>query len=117
MPEINLPQPPRKDESRFDDWLFRFYKKVLELGTSTDTTTSHTSISNLNTSSYSHLTGTQKSDLTDGGDSSAHYHSADRSRANHSGTQSSNTISDFTPAVLALVGSGSDVLQSQVFGA
>lgn len=33
-------------------------------------------------------------DLTDGGDSSAHFHSADRARANHTGTQTMSTISD-----------------------
>lgn len=33
-------------------------------------------------------------DLTDGGDSTLHYHSADRARANHTGTQTLSTISD-----------------------
>lgn len=51
-----------------------------------------------------HLTSAQHSafasiagaigDLTDGGDSSAHFHSADRARANHTGTQTMSTISD-----------------------
>ncbi len=41
------------------------------------------------------LTGAQATDLIDGGDSSAHYHVADRARANHSGTQLKATISDF----------------------
>lgn len=40
------------------------------------------------------LTATQLTDLTDGGDSTLHYHSADRSRANHTGTQLLATISD-----------------------
>jgi len=40
-------------------------------------------------------------DLTDGGDSSLHYHAVDRNRANHSGTQTANTISDFDAAVSA----------------
>ena len=35
-------------------------------------------------------------DLTDGGDSTLHYHSADRNRANHTGTQSADTITDGT---------------------
>jgi len=35
-------------------------------------------------------------DLTDGGDSALHYHSSDRSRANHTGTQSADTIVDGT---------------------
>lgn len=54
-------------------------------------------------SDYYHLTGTQQTDLTDGGDSSLHFHSSDRNRANHTGTQTSSTISDFTTAVQALV--------------
>lgn len=43
-----------------------------------------------------HLNATQKTDLTDGGDSVLHYHAADRSRANHTGTQSADTIIDGT---------------------
>lgn len=38
-------------------------------------------------------------DLTDGGDSTLHYHAADRARANHTGTQLASTISDFQEAV------------------
>lgn len=38
-------------------------------------------------------------DLTDGGNSSLHYHSADRNRANHTGTQTASTISDFDTEV------------------
>lgn len=38
-------------------------------------------------------------DLTDGGDSSLHYHAADRNRANHTGTQTASTISDFDTEV------------------
>lgn len=43
-----------------------------------------------------HLTLGQRNDLTDGGDTSAHYHSADRNRANHTGTQELSSISDVT---------------------
>lgn len=35
-------------------------------------------------------------DLTDAGDSALHFHSADRARANHTGTQALSTISDVT---------------------
>jgi len=41
--------------------------------------------------SYFHLTGTQHTDLTDAGDSALHFHSTDRARANHTGTQDHNT--------------------------
>lgn len=45
-------------------------------------------------------------DLTDAGDSALHYHSADRNRANHTGTQTASTISDFATTVrgIALTG-------------
>jgi hypothetical protein len=48
------------------------------------------------------LTQTQATDLTDSGSSDLHYHSSDRARANHTGTQPSSTISDFTAAVQAV---------------
>lgn len=38
-------------------------------------------------------------DLTDGTDTTLHYHSADRSRVNHTGTQLSSTISNFASTV------------------
>ena len=38
-------------------------------------------------------------DLTDTGDSSLHYHSTDRARTNHTGTQTASTISDFDTEV------------------
>jgi hypothetical protein len=41
-------------------------------------------------------------DLTDGGASTLHYHTADRARSNHTGTQLASTISDFATAVSAV---------------
>ncbi len=38
-------------------------------------------------------------DLTDSGDSSLHFHSSDRDRSNHTGTQTASTISDFDTSV------------------
>jgi hypothetical protein len=38
-------------------------------------------------------------DLTDGGESTLHYHASDRNRSNHTGTQTASTISDFDEAV------------------
>lgn len=62
-------------------------------------------------------------DLTDGGESSTHYHSSDRNRANHSGTQTLDTISDAgnaaalntgsTSGSIPLIGAG-DVLPTSV---
>lgn len=43
-----------------------------------------------------HLTAAQQTDLTDAGDSALHFHSSDRARANHTGTQTLSTISDVT---------------------
>lgn len=61
--------------------------------------------------SVDRLTAYQHDDLTDGHDSDLHYHPADRDRANHTGTQTADTISDFTAAVVlatpASSGSGS----------
>lgn len=51
------------------------------------------------TNEYYHLSSTNYTDLTDGGDSSLHYHSSDRSRSNHTGTQLASTISNFSEAV------------------
>lgn len=52
------------------------------------------------------LTSGEKTDLLDGGDSGAHYHSADRARANHTGTQARSTISDFAHASTHQSGQG-----------
>jgi hypothetical protein len=45
------------------------------------------------------ISDTNATDLTDGGDSTLHYHSSDRDRANHTGTQTASTISDFDTEV------------------
>lgn len=54
-------------------------------------TTNHTALSNLQGGTegeYYHLTAAQWTDLTDGGDSTSHYHSSDRDLANATGTLS-----------------------------
>ena len=48
---------------------------------------------------YYHLTLSQHSGLTGAGDTSLHYHSTDRNRANHTGNQLASTISDWDAAV------------------
>jgi len=45
------------------------------------------------------ISDTNATDLTDGGASTLHYHASDRSRANHTGTQTAATISDFDTEV------------------
>jgi uncharacterized protein (DUF849 family) len=89
--------------------MFRFYNETRV--TVTDTAPS----------SPERLTATQAEDLTDGGDSTLHYHAEDRDRQNHTGTQTVDTISDFTASVLALAStvassSSSGPLEAQIFG-
>lgn len=70
-------------------------------------TITHNNLSGLQggtSNEYYHLTSAQHTDLTDGNDSSLHFHSADRNRANHTGTQLSSTISDFDEASQDSVG-------------
>jgi len=57
------------------------------------------------TGEYYHLTSTQHADLTDTGDSALHYHSTDRNRANHTGSQLYTTITDFIETVQDIVAS------------
>jgi hypothetical protein len=96
---LKLSAPPPVNSERFGDWLSDFYRQVkAELGVTIDTTES--------------LTPTQATDLTDGGDSSLHYHAEDRKRSNHTGTQTSQTISDFESRVRSL-STGTD--HSQLF--
>ncbi|MDP4152585.1 MAG: tail fiber protein [Bacillota bacterium] len=51
------------------------------------------------------------------GDVVGHYHSSDRNRANHTGTQTSSTISDFAAAVRATVLTGLSTATSAVISA
>lgn len=62
--------------------------------------TARTAINNNFTELYNDkLTSVQLTDLTDAGDSTLHYHATDRARANHTGTQTASTISDFDAEV------------------
>lgn len=45
------------------------------------------------------ISDTNATDLTDGNDSTLHFHATDRNRANHTGTQTASTISDFDTEV------------------
>jgi hypothetical protein len=60
------------------------------------------------------ITDVNATDLTDGGDSTLHYHTTDRSRANHTGTQTAATISDFAASVRAVVLTGLSTASSAV---
>jgi len=71
-----------------------------------------------NGSTYEKLTIAQVTDLTDAGDSTLHYHAADRARANHTGTQVLSTISDVTATATeinqALAGIDASVTQAHL---
>lgn len=54
------------------------------------------------------LTDPQKTDLTDGADSTLHYHAADRDRATHTGTQATSTVTGLD-AALASKAAASDL--------
>lgn len=118
-----FPQPPLNDASSrlsrpwhlWYDRLSKFladtaglipWTSVSKVGSNlTDLTTrNHADLQNINTSAYTHFTAIDHADLTDAGDSSLHFHSADRARANHTGTQLSSTISDFTEAAQDAIG-------------
>jgi hypothetical protein len=78
----------------WNDWIekIRFVVNNLSQGQ-----IDHQSLLNLqggNTSERYHLTSTQQSGLISTGDTSLHYHSTDRARSNHTGTQLMATISD-----------------------
>lgn len=49
-------------------------------------TRNHADLQNINTASHTHLTATNHTDLTDGGNSTLHFHAADRDSANFTGT-------------------------------
>lgn len=95
---MSLERPPAKDYDRFDDWMYRLWTFVTTPASGINET-NHAALGNLNSTSYTHVTSIQATGLTSGNNTNLHYHAADRDRANHSGTQTSNTISDFFVAV------------------
>lgn len=93
------PPPFIKQESAFDRWMRLLWQRVVDTGqilwsqldftgsNLTDLATrNHADLQNINTASYTHLTSANHTDLTDGGDSTLHYHAADRALANATGT-------------------------------
>ena len=82
-----LAQPPRKSDGRFDDWMFRLWKRISDTAgiawalvdktgsNLTDIETrNHADLQNINTASYTHLTAINATDLTDGGETALHKH-------------------------------------------
>lgn len=110
---LKMPPPPlsTKDPSVWSAWYIQVKDAINTLGASllwslidktgsnlTDIVTrNHNDLQSVQGGSATeryHLSLTQHSDLTDAGDSALHYHSTDRNRANHTGTQLLATISD-----------------------
>lgn len=106
---MKLTPPPRRDDPRFDDWVTRLFQafQALESAPAPDA---------------QFISQAKAVDLTDGGDTTLHYHAVDRARANHTGTQLAATISDLDTVIansvsIAIGGSSAtDILSTQVFG-
>jgi hypothetical protein len=96
----NLAKPPLKEDNfspAFQRWLAKVHEllapvssaglilwaNVSKVGSSlTDIVTrNHADLQNINTATYTHLSATNATDLTDGGSSSLHYHQSDRDYA------------------------------------
>lgn len=91
MANTKLPPTPTgvpPGHSFWNDW----YERLRNIVNST--LVNHNDLQNIQgggaTERY-HLTAGQHTDLTDGGDSTSHFHATDRARANHTGTQDHNT--------------------------
>lgn len=73
---LPLAQPPRKDDTVFDDWMYRLWKRIASVGgfgwelidktgsNLTDIQTrNHADLQNINTTAYTHLTSAQAADV------------------------------------------------------
>lgn len=93
-------------------------KSVLDATTASYTTAEKTKLGAIESNAeVNNISDTNATDLTDGGDTTLHYHSADRDRANHTGTQTASTISNFAPTVRGTVLSGLSVATNAVITA
>lgn len=91
LPPTPVGVPP--GHSFWNDW----YERLRNIVNST--LVNHNDLQSIQGGSASeryHLTFGQQSSLTGGGDSTQHFHSSDRARANHTGTQTLATIGDVT---------------------
>jgi hypothetical protein len=98
----NLSKPPLKEDNfspSFQRWLAKVHEllapvsstglilwtSISKVGSSlTDLATrNHADLQNINTATYTHLSATNATDLTDGGDSTLHYHASDRTYADN----------------------------------
>jgi hypothetical protein len=96
----NLAKPPLKEDNfspAFQRWLAKVHELLAPISTTglmlwasvskvgsslTDLATrNHSDLQNINSETYTHLSSTNATDLTDGGDSTLHYHASDRTYA------------------------------------
>lgn len=94
MTQVPLAPPPPSGNGGFDRWMYLLWRRLTQAGqilwatidksgsNITDISTrNHEDLQNLNTASYTHLTATQATDLTDGGTTTLHSHPNVASRA------------------------------------
>jgi hypothetical protein len=76
------------------------YSSVLAATTASFLTADETKLDGIEAGAeVNNISDANATDLTDGGASTLHYHASDRDRANHTGTQTASTISDFDTEV------------------
>jgi len=68
------------------------------------------------TGEYYHLSAATYTGLTSSADTNLHFHSSDRNRANHTGTQLASTISNFTTSVRSSLSATSPIVYSSATG-
>ena len=77
-----------------------------------------TKLSGISTgANVNNISDSNATDLTDTTDTSLHYHSSDRDRSNHTGTQSASTITDFASNVLSTVLTGLSISTNGIISA
>ena len=129
MSQVPLAPPPQTGQP-IDGWMFLLWKRLTATGqilwntisftgsNLTDIETrNHADLQNINTASYTHLTSTQATDLTDGGDSTLHYHATDRDSANFTGTNWTDLTDGGSTTLHSHAGGAGDMVYIYAFAA